>query len=157
MKEKGDKDSIILHGSSVLLRGATHAPSAVFIRGLSGSGKSDLAFRLIEKGAALICDDQVVFTKRRDKILVSAVESIRGLLEVRGVGLMRYPAETSPQELRLVVNLVRREDVPRLPEWKKVDILGVGVPSLEFHAFDVSAATKLMKAMEAAHQPGMII
>lgn len=146
-----------LHGTAVLLSGSAYPPSAVFLRGISGSGKSDLAFRLCEAGASLICDDQVLFERRQDNIHVSVVDSIRGLLEVRGVGLLRYPVSGGSSRLRLIVDLVPREEVPRLPEWEKEDILGVSVPRISLHAFDASAAFKVQKAMEAAHKPDILV
>lgn len=156
MKTQEHKD-IVLHGSAVLLRSVAHPPAAVFFRGLSGAGKSDLSFRLIEKGAALICDDQVSFSRRNDKIFVGAIDSIRGLLEVRGVGLLRYPAEEKPQQLKLAVDLVRREDVPRLPEWKKLDVLGLSVPLISLHAFDASVLAKVVRAMQVVHHPDLMV
>jgi serine kinase of HPr protein (carbohydrate metabolism regulator) len=158
MKTKTDnKNAATLHGSAVLLRSVSHPPAAVFLRGLSGSGKSDLAFRLIETGGVLISDDQVALEKRQEKLFAQPVDAIRGLLELRGVGLLRYPCEDKPSRIRLVIDLIRYEDVPRLPEWEAVNILGVDVPRLHLHAFEMSAARKVMKAMEIIHQPELII
>lgn len=154
--EKKNAGKIILHGTAVLLKSAKFEPSAVFIRGKSGSGKSDLAFRLIEAGGALVSDDQVVFEKRQDKLFADTVEAIAGLLEVRGVGLLRYPV-AGHARVRLVVDLVAREDVPRLPERESADIAGVAVPRLKLHAFDPSTPCKIMKAMEAVHDPKMVV
>ena len=149
--------TMVLHGSAVLLKSVNFSPSVVFLRGRSGSGKSDLAFRLIEKGGGeLICDDQVSFEKRQDKIYASAVEAISGLIEVRGVGLLRYPV-ADPARLRLVVDLVKHEEVPRLPDPQVVNILGVDIPLLKLHAFDVSTALKIYKAMEVVHKPGLVV
>ncbi len=156
-KEKpADPKTVILHGSAVLLKSVDFQPSVVFLRGLSGSGKSDLALRLIEDGGQLICDDQVHFERRQDKIFASAVDAIRGLLEVRGVGLLHMPV-ADPSRLRLIVDLVAREDVPRLPEMETVDILGVPVPRFRLNAFEVSAALKVHKALEVVHRPGMVV
>ena len=142
----------ILYGSAVILEEG----GAVFIQGLSGSGKSDLCFRLIEAGGKLICDDQVAFERRQGKIMASAVDVIRGLLEIRGVGLVKVPV--APQtRLVLAVRLVAREDVPRLPDWETMDILGVAVPQLKLHAFDNSTPLKIMKAIELVHKPELLI
>jgi HPr kinase/phosphorylase len=146
-----------LHGTAVFLRGGNHPPSAVLFRGLSGSGKSDLALRLIDKGATLISDDQVFCEKRQDKIYVSAIENTRGLIEVRGVGLFHYMAEEKPHTLSLVIDLVRREDVPRMPEEQTVDILGIDIPLFKLHAFDASAPLKVVKAMEAVFDPDLTV
>jgi HPr kinase/phosphorylase len=151
-----DPKTVILHGSAVLLKSVDFQPSVVFLRGLSGSGKSDLALRLIEGGGQLICDDQVHFERRQDKIFASPVETIRGLLEVRGVGLLHMTV-ADPSRLRLIIDLVAREDVPRLPEMETVDILGVAIPRFRLYAFDVSAALKVNRALEVVHRPGMVV
>lgn len=143
---------MLLHGTAVLLRGAGFEPGAVLLRGLSGAGKSDLAFRLIEAGGQLICDDQVELERRRDKIFAGAVKAIEGLLEVRGVGLLRH--DVAPQSpLRLVVDLARRDDVPRLPDPETVEFLGVEVPRCRLHAFDVSTPLKIYRTLEVLQRP----
>lgn len=147
---------VIRHGTAVLLTSPDHPPAAVFIRGASGSGKSDLAFRLIMQGASLISDDQVDLEKRQDKIYAGAIDAIRGLIEVRGIGLLRYPV-ADPAPLKLVIDLVPREDVPRLPEMQAMDILGVSLPLFRLHAFDASAVCKLRAAMAVVQHPEMIV
>jgi len=147
---------VIRHGTAVLLTSPDHPPAAVFIRGASGSGKSDLAFRLIAQGASLISDDQVELERRQDKIYAGAIDAIRGLMEVRGIGLLRYPV-ADPSPLRLVIDLAAREDVQRLPEPQEMDILGVAVPLFRLHAFDTSAVCKLRTAMAVVHHPEMIV
>jgi serine kinase of HPr protein (carbohydrate metabolism regulator) len=146
----------IFHGTAVALHAAGRSPAAVLLRGRSGAGKSDLAFRLIEAGGVLVSDDQVALAKRHTHVYAESVESIRGLIEVRGVGLLRYPVAEQTR-LRLVIDLVAREDAPRLPEWETVDILGVALPRLRLHAFEASAPLKVMKAMEIVHKPEMIV
>ena len=103
---------IIVHGSAVAIEGTGFKPTAVLLRGFSGRGKSDVAFRLIALGATLICDDQVTLEHRHGKIMASPTETIRGLLEVRGLGLLKYPVALATP-LRLVIDLVPREEVPR--------------------------------------------
>ena len=154
---KKETQKTILHGTAVLLKSLAHEPSVVFLRGKSGSGKSDLAFRLCEAGGELICDDQVAFERRVDKIYADSVPAIRGLLEVRGVGLLHYPVARSAR-LRLVVDLVMDgKDMPRLPEPESVDILDVNIPRFRLHAFDVSASLKVFKAMEVVHKPALAV
>ena len=145
--------SSIVHATAVFF---PQEQGSVLIRGPSGSGKSDLAFRLIEQGAQLVSDDQVALFNRRDKIYVEAIESIRGLLEVRGLGLLHYPPAMM-SELLLVVDLVPRDDVPRLPEWEKTVLLNVALPLLHLHAFDASTAYKLRKATAIIRNPEMIV
>lgn len=151
-----EQKKIILHGTAVQLQSPHFDPSAVFLRGMSGAGKSDLACRLIGAGSVLICDDQVAFERRQDKLYADSVEAIRGLMEVRGVGLLRYPV-ASATRLRLIIDLVKKEEVQRLPEWETFEILGVSVPRLRLYAFEVSAAIKVFKAMEAVHRPSLVV
>jgi len=148
---------ITLHGTAVALRAAGGgADNAVLLRGASGSGKSDLAFRLIETGGMLIGDDQVVLERRQDKIMAEAAEAIRGLLEVRGIGLVKYQPAFQTR-LRLIVDLVPREGVPRLPDRETTDILGVAIACLRLHAFDASTPFKIIKAIELVHRPGLLV
>jgi serine kinase of HPr protein (carbohydrate metabolism regulator) len=87
---------------------------------------------------------------------MDAAEAIRGLIEVRGVGLLKYPT-AAPARLRLVVDLVPRGDVPRLPDWENVDILGIAIPCLQLHAFDASTPLKIIKAIELVHKPDLLV
>jgi HPr kinase/phosphorylase len=146
----------MVHGSAVAIGGQGFGPSAVLLRGFSGRGKSDLAFRLIALGATLICDDQVALERRQNKVMAESIEAIRGLLEIRGVGLLKYSvAPATP--LRLVVDLVPREEVPRLPAQETVDMLGVAIPLLKLHAFDTSTPHKIIKAIELVHKPDLLV
>lgn len=146
----------IRHGTAVLLHNPGYAASAIFIRGASGSGKSDLALRLMARGAELIGDDQVELEKRQENVFAGAVDAIRGLIEIRGLGLLRYP-EAAPAKLRLIIDLVAREDVPRLPHWGDMDIFGVKIPLVKLHAFDASVIDKVHAAMMVVHHPKMIV
>lgn len=147
----------IVHGSSVAIQSADFPASAVLLRGFSGRGKSDLAFRLISLGALLIGDDQVALERRQDKVMVEAVEPITGLLEVRGVGLIKCPI-APPTPLRLIVDLVPREEVPRMPEKDEtVDVLGTHIKVLKLHAFDTSTSQKIIKVIELVHRPNLLI
>ena len=83
----------------------------VLIRGKSGAGKSDLALRLIDAGAALVADDQVLL----ENGVASAPARLRGLLEVRGFGIVKLPfAETTA--IALTVDLCSADEIERLPD-----------------------------------------
>lgn len=146
----------IFSGTTVSLQTHGNPASAVLLRGLSGTGKSDLALRLIGMGGTLISDDQVTLERYHDHILASPVETIRGLMEVRGVGLLKYPV-ASHIPLRLVVDLTARENIPRLPEWKTIDILGVPVIRLQLHAFDASTPAKITTAIGLVLNPDLLV
>lgn len=146
----------LVHGSAVAITGEAFPASGVLLRGFSGRGKSDLAFRLITLGAVLIGDDQVSLERRQDKIVIESVEAVRGLLEVRGLGLLKYPV-APPTPLKLVIDLVPREEAPRLPEPETVDIFEIPIPLLRLHAFDASTPHKVMKAIELVHRPDLLV
>jgi HPr kinase/phosphorylase len=143
----------IVHGTAVAIKDK----GAVLLRGPSGAGKSDVAFRLIGQGALLIGDDQVALERRQDnKIMADHVPAIKGLLEVRALGLVKYPV--APQQpLRLIIDLIPREAVVRMPEWETEDILGVAVPRLQLHGFDASTPLKIIQAIELVHKPDLLV
>lgn len=132
---------MLCHASAVAIDGA-----AILLRGGSGAGKSDLALRLIEAGAVLIGDDYVELSRGSGQLLASPPDRLKGLLEVRGVGLLRFPFE-SGVPVALCLDLVGRNDVERLPEEKETVIEGVSLPVLAFHAFEASAASKARLAL----------
>jgi hypothetical protein len=114
---------VLVHGTSLVIgtAGASfQAPEdiGVLLLGDSGSGKSDLALRLIANGACLIADDQTVLFVRsegnRGRLFAAAPERTRGLLEVRGVGIVEVAA-ADEAPLLLVVQL-RVSGISRMPE-----------------------------------------
>ncbi len=133
----------MVHGTAVRLGRA-----GLLLRGPSGSGKSDLALRLIESGAALIADDQVALAHDGAEIWLSAPPSIAGMIEVRGLGILRLP-RAPRAALRLVCDLVTRAAVERLPERGTCDFFGVAVPQVALCGFDASTPAKLRFALRA--------
>jgi len=104
------------------------AGRAVLIRGAAGTGKSGLALQLVALGAGLVADDRTRLRREGPAVLADAPDSIRGLIEARGLGILRVPA-IGPQPLALVVDLDRESDA-RLPPPMQTDIMGVPVPLL---------------------------
>ena len=94
------------------------------IVGPSGSGKSGLALELMSRGAALIADDRTVLTRRDGVIHLSAPETISGMIEARGIGILN--AQTTTADLFAVVDLAQDEPA-RLPSIRKRNLLGVEV------------------------------
>lgn len=127
----------LLHASCVSIDGA-----GVLLMGLSGSGKSDVALRLIDGGAALVSDDQVAICATEEGLLARPPERIAGMLELRGVGIITLPF-SSAVSLKLAIMLVEREQVERMPEPAFFDCLGQQLPLLSLHAFDVSICAKI--------------
>ena len=135
-----------LHATSVAIGGR-----AVLLRGAPGAGKSDLAFRLIERGAVLVADDQVEIQAAGGVLLAAPPAGIAGLIELRGLGITRLPF-VAPVPVALVVDLVEAPE--RLPEPRLVELAGIAVPLLEMRAFDASTPAKLLIALDATADEG---
>jgi serine kinase of HPr protein (carbohydrate metabolism regulator) len=118
----------------------------VVLRGPSGAGKSDLALRLIDRGALLVADDWLCLIPQNNALIAQAPANLRGLLEVRGVGIVRLPYVRTCH-VHLVVDLVDRADVPRLPEGQTLTLSGIAVRYLQLHAFDESSPIKIALAL----------
>jgi len=103
--------------------------SGVLLRGPPGSGKSDLALRALSDGARLVADDQVVLTRKGSKLVASAPSSLQGLIEIRGLGIMRVEADAE-SELALVVDLTDKGVIERIPEPARCDLMGIELPCL---------------------------
>ena len=121
----------------------------VLLLGASGSGKSDLALRLIHDGWRLVADDRTVLTPVRGGLKAAAPASITGLLEVRGVGIVSVPAK--PARLALAVQLGR--EGPRLPEpehWTPRGLKGADrLPLIRLDGRHASDSAKIALALKA--------
>ena len=131
-----------VHATCVSLYGA-----GLIIRGPSEAGKSDLALRLIDRGARLVADDRVDLLVIDNGVIARAPETLAGLLEVRGLGILRVPI-LEATVVRLVVNLVNHENVPRLSDRRMTDLIGMDVPAVTLDPFEASAVTKVRLALE---------
>lgn len=117
---------------------------AILLRGPSGSGKSDLALRLIDRGATLVSDDYTCLTAERGQILASPPERIAGKLEVRGLGIQTLPYHANVA-IGLIANLDQTPE--RLPDCRTQPLLGVPIPVIAISAFEASAPIKLEMAL----------
>lgn len=95
---------------------------AALILGPSGSGKSLLALELIALGAELVSDDRTGLFLEGGVLMARPVESISGLIEARGAGILRV-TPAAPARVRLAVDLERPE-TERLPPRRTVEFLG---------------------------------
>ena len=130
-----------LHASCVAADGR-----AVLIAGPSGSGKSDLALRLLDRGFTLVSDDRTIVCKEGMRLIASAPETIKGKLEIRGVGIVEMET-VSNVPLALVIELT--SDITRLPDDSRERlILGTGIPLVSIDAMTASAASKVAVALD---------
>lgn len=129
-----------VHATTIAIEGA-----GILLRGPSASGKSDLALRLIDRGARLVADDRTVLARRDGVVQASAPPATEGKIEVRGLGIVRLP-EAAPAPLRLVVDLVSPGDVERMPAGSRAALLGVSLPVLRLDPFEASAVAKVRLA-----------
>jgi serine kinase of HPr protein (carbohydrate metabolism regulator) len=130
-----------IHASSVAVDGR-----AILISGPSGSGKSDLALRLLDRGFTLVSDDQTIVRRDGDRLIASAPPTIAGKLEIRGIGIVELDhVEDSP--VGLIVELT--SDIQRLPDdSRERPILGVSIPLITIDAMTASAPSKVALALD---------
>ncbi len=137
---------IELHATGVAIGGM-----GVALLGQSGSGKSDLALRLIDRGAILICDDRIRLFEAAGSLNIGGYDSIAGKLEVRGIGICTMPfVDQAP--LKLIVDLDTPPD--RYPDPPPVRTFnGHDVPELRLNAFEASAPLRIELALRRVLDP----
>lgn len=146
-----------LYGTCIALNG-----KAAILRGASGSGKSDLALRFIhthihnapknQKNSSprreLVADDQILVSRENKTLIARAPEALAGLIEIRGIGITQVPF-TRQADIRLFIDLVTQDEVPRLPESSLpgITLLGIKRPLMKLYPFEASAVLKVNYAL----------
>lgn len=135
-----------VHATCVAIGG-----QGILLAGRPGAGKSDLALRLIDRGARLVSDDYTLVRRDGRRLLGTAPPTIAGKLEVRGLGIVEMnPLEEA--EVRLLVGL--DEPVLRLPElFTRRRIAGLDLPQLALSPFEASAPIKVELALRKLDAP----
>ena len=119
------------------------------IEGASGSGKSDLALRALEQGFRLVADDRVVVFPAGGRLYGRAPETLAGLIEVRGLGVVGAPA-LAFAEIMLIIRCVDApEQVERLPDPARQSILGVDVPVFDLWPREPAAPAEIGRMMQS--------
>jgi HPr kinase/phosphorylase len=144
-----------IHASCVAVNG-----TAVLIRGASGAGKSRLAHKILLAApvygfsALLVADDRVALEIRGGRLMAAAPDALKGLIEVRGLGIARLPyLDDAP--LGLVIDLTEQGEIPRMPdrEQSRISLQGVTLP----RAFALTPETGLEVLLILIGQSGALL
>lgn len=133
-----------IHATCVSLK-----QKGILLLGKSGIGKSDLALRLIEElGAKLVSDDRTNLFSENNNLYASCPKLLEGLLEVRGIGIIKKEF-LSQKKIDLVVDLVERYDqIERLPDEECFEYMGIKIPKIKIYPFEASAIYKIKLACD---------
>ena len=130
-----------IHASTVASDGR-----AVLIAGPSGSGKSDLTLRLLDRGFTLVSDDQTIVRRDGERLVASAPPTIKGKLEIRGIGIVEMD---NVDDIPVALFVELTSEIQRLPDDRRErPVLGVNLPLVSVDALTASAASKVALALD---------
>ena len=147
-------EEALIHGTCLAIGGA-----GVLLLGQPGSGKSDLALRLIDgsgtglsgvaRSARLVADDQVAVRRSGTRLLASAPAALAGKLEIRGLGIVDIDAAPEA-ELKLAVRLSPADEIERLPDLARarMEILGATIPLVLIDPESASAPARIRATLD---------
>jgi HPr kinase/phosphorylase len=130
-----------IHATAVSIKG-----NGILLCGPSGSGKSDLGLRMIDRGARLVADDRCDMTVVEGQLIASCPQTIFGMMEVRGIGILQFECEGAAP-VRLMVELCDPATIERLPDEQVNEEHGVSIPVIRVAPFEASAPTKIIVAL----------
>lgn len=118
----------------------------VLIEGPPGSGKSSLVLCLVDRGARFVGDDGILLRRDKQRLLASPHPRIRGLIEVRNLGLLELPClDQVPVSLLIQLD----EHAPRyIEEAETVEIEGIAIPTLRIWPHGGPIAIKVELGLE---------
>lgn len=133
-----------IHASCVTLQS-----QGILLLGSSGSGKSDLALRLITSyGCQLVADDRVDITIKENQIIATCPKTLQGLLEIRGIGIVKYPF-VSQTPVKIAIQLTS-DKIERMPAQDFYEIEGIKIPLFRLNSFESSSPAKVLTALNIA-------
>ncbi|WP_404423987.1 HPr kinase/phosphorylase [Thalassospira australica] len=139
-------DMTQIHANCVAL-----GPYAILLRGPSGSGKSNLALRLIRAGGRLVSDDRTDLVASGGKLIATAPAQIARLCEVRGIGIVRGLAHQAAGDVRVLFDLVADPaGIERMPDPQLETFCGISIPSWKIWPFDMAVDAKIEVALALA-------
>ncbi|MEG9884735.1 MAG: HPr kinase/phosphatase C-terminal domain-containing protein [Hyphomicrobiales bacterium] len=145
---------ILVHASCVAIGGY-----GIVLLGAPGSGKSDLALRLIDSDgrgvgarrmtARLVGDDQIYLSLCEGRVMASAPEVLAGRLEIRGLGVVSAPYARSPTPVICAARLDAETPPDRSPDFtcQSTRLCGFELPELRLNPFAPSAPSVLRAAI----------
>lgn len=132
-----------LHATSVAI-----GEQSVLICGRSGSGKSDLALRLIDRGAVLVSDDYTIVQNQSGVLFASSPANIRGKIEVYGIGIVEID---SIQNIPVALIVTLDEPIIRMPDnVASRMIAGIALPIVSVSPYEASAPIKIEIALKSS-------
>jgi len=147
-------EEALIHGTCLAIGG-----DGVLLLGAPGSGKSDLALRLIDaagmglsgvaRSARLVADDQVAIRRADGRLIASAPQALAGKLEIRGIGIVDIAPQANAA-LRLAVRLTPAAEIERLPDLAqaRMEILGIAIPLVLIDPEKASAPARIRAALD---------
>jgi hypothetical protein len=137
----------LIHATSVHLPGLGGA----LLTGQAGSGKSDLALRLIDEGALLVADDQTALSFENGRLIARSPKPTRGIIEIRGIGILAVPA-IAASEIRAAF-ILGGPSAERLPLQQNFALpaglaaYGLALPAFALAALEASAPSRIRSAL----------
>jgi HPr kinase/phosphorylase len=154
---------VLVHASAIIL-GKACAPfganidHAVLLLGDSGSGKSDVALRLVAMGAQFLADDQTALFAESGRLFAEAPQGAEPWIEIRGIGIVRLPPG-APAPVLFCVHLTN-DQPPRLPDPEAYRPNGLAIavppPLYRLNGFDASTPAKIAAAAVALHAGSLL-
>ncbi len=122
------------------------------IQGASGQGKSDLMLRTLDAGWSMVADDRVLVWASGGRLFGRAPDALAGLMEIRGLGVMPFPALRFC-EIGLSAACLPAARIERMPEPETLTIVGVALRHIRVAALEASAPAKLAYALTRVGLP----